>query len=319
MIRIRQFTVNKNDSGQRLDKFLLKLMPSIPESLLHRYLREKRIKLNGKKEPLNTRLSEGDKIELYIKDEFFEKESRESILKLVPNLHIVFEDDKVLLVDKVPGLIVHSDEKNETDTLINRVLAYLYQKGEWDPKNENSFIPALCNRIDRNTGGIVICAKTAEALRCINELIKNRELDKKYLALVHGIPEKKSGKISNWLLKNPDTNTVTVYHKPHKNALEAHSLYRVLKSSRERDMSLVEVELLTGRTHQIRAQFADMGHALVGDGKYGVNRDDKRLGYKFQALYSYKLTFQPKSPDSPLAYLKGREIEVDSVFFKDEI
>ena len=294
-------------------------MPSIPESLLHRYLREKRIKLNGKKEPLNTRLSEGDKIELYIKDEFFEKDSRDSILKLIPNLHIVFEDENVLLIDKVPGLIVHSDEKNETDTLINRVLAYLYQKGEWDPKNENSFIPALCNRIDRNTGGIVICAKTAEALRCINELIKNREIDKKYLALVHGIPEKKSGKISNWLLKNPDTNTVTVYHKPHKNALEAHSLYRVLKSSRERDMSLVEVELLTGRTHQIRAQFADMGHPLVGDGKYGVNRDDKRLGYKFQALYSYKLTFQPKNPDSPLAYLKGREFEVDSVFFRDEI
>ena len=133
MIGIRSFTINKNDSGQRLDKFLLKLMPSIPESLLHRYLREKRIKLNGKKEPLNTRLCEGDKVELYIKDEFFEKESREPYLKLIPNLNIVFEDENVLLVDKVPGLIVHSDEKNEIDTLINRILSYLYKKGEWDP------------------------------------------------------------------------------------------------------------------------------------------------------------------------------------------
>jgi len=294
-------------------------MPSIPESLLHRYTREKRIKLDGKRVPLNTRLTEGSTLELYIKDEFFEKDEKNSFKKLIPNLNIVFEDDNVLLVDKVPGLIVHSDEKNDTDNLINRVLAYLYQGGKWNPDDENSFTPALCNRIDRNTGGIVICAKTAEALRCINDLIKNREIKKKYLALVHGIPSNKSGKISNWLLKNPDTNTVSVYHSPHRGALEAHSLYRVLKSSRERDMSLVEVELLTGRTHQIRAQFADMGHPLVGDGKYGINRDDKKIGFKFQALYSYKLTFMPKDELSPLAYLKGREFSVKEVFFKDEI
>lgn len=294
-------------------------MPSIPESLLHRYTREKRIKLDGKKVPLNTRLVEGSTLELYIKDEFFEKDEKNSFKKLLPNLNIVYEDDNVLLVDKVPGLIVHSDEKNDTDTLINRVLAYLYQNNKWNPDDENSFTPALCNRIDRNTGGIVICAKTAEALRCINDLIKNREIEKKYLALVHGIPSNKSGKISNWLLKNPDTNIVTVYHSPHRGALEAHSLYKVLKSCSVRDMSLVEVELLTGRTHQIRAQFADMGHPLVGDGKYGINRDDKKIGFKFQALYSYKLTFMPEDKHSPLAYLKGREFTVKEVFFKDEI
>lgn len=291
----------------------------MPESLLHRYTREKRIKLDGKKVPLNTRLSEGSVVELYIKDEFFEKDEKNAFKKLIPNLNVVYEDDNVLLVDKVPGLIVHSDEKNDTDTLINRVLAYLYQSKKWDPDNENSFTPALCNRIDRNTGGIVICAKTAEALRCINGLIKNREIEKKYLALVHGIPAKKSGKISNWLFKNADTNTVTVYHTPRRGALEAHSVYKVLKSSAERDMSLVEVELLTGRTHQIRAQFADMGHPLVGDGKYGVNRDDKKIGFKFQALYSYKLTFMPKDEESALAYLKGREFTVREVFFQDEI
>lgn len=293
-------------------------MPEIPTSLLHRYNREKRIKVDGKKVELNTRLSVGSVIELYIKDEFFEKNTTDAFKKLIPNLNIVFEDENILLVDKVPGLIVHSDEKNETDTLINRILSYLYKKGEWEPKLENSFIPALCNRIDRNTGGIVICAKNAVTLRCVNEIIKNREIEKKYLALVHGIP-KREGKISNWLLKNPDTNMVKVYHTPYKNALEAHSKYKVLKFSRERDISLVEVELLTGRTHQIRAQFADMGHPLVGDGKYGINRDDKKLGYKFQALYSYKLTFLPTSPDSPLAYLYGREFEVENVFFKNEI
>ncbi len=291
----------------------------MPESLLHRYLREKRIKINGKKTPLNTRLCENDTVELYIKDEFFEKESKDAYLFLNAPINTVFEDENILLVDKTPGVIVHSDDKEDSDTLINRILSYLYKKGEWDPKEENTFVPALCNRIDRNTGGIVICAKNAETLRCVNEIIKKREIEKKYLALVHGIPEKKSGRISNWLLKNPDTNKVSVFHSPKKGALEAHSIYRVLKSSRERDVSLVEVELLTGRTHQIRAQFADMGHPLVGDGKYGVNRDDKKLGYKFQALYSYKLVFRPTDENSHLAYLAGREFKVKQVFFENEI
>ncbi len=294
-------------------------MPQMPESLLHRYLREKRIKVNGKKIPLNTRLSENDTVELYIKDEFFEKSETTAFKKLTAPVKIVYEDENILLADKTPGVIVHSDEHEENDTLINRILSYLYKKGEWIPEKENTFTPALCNRIDRNTGGIVICAKNAEALRCINDIIKNREIEKKYLALIHGIPEKTSGKISNWLLKNPDTNTVKVFHQKTKGALEAHSLYRVLKSSKERDMSLVEIELLTGRTHQIRAQFADMGYPLVGDGKYGINRDDKRLGYKYQALYSYKLTFLPTDKNSPLAYLAGREFCVEEVFFKNEI
>ncbi len=291
----------------------------MPESLLHRYLREKRIKVGGKKVPLNTRLSENDEVTLFIRDEFFEKDEKTAFKNAVSHVTVVYEDENVLLADKTPGVIVHSDEHEGTDTLINRILSYLYKKGEWNPDEENTFTPALCNRIDRNTGGIVICAKNAETLRCINELIKNREIKKKYLALVHGIPEKKSGSISNWILKNPDTNTVTVFHTAKKGALEAHSRYKVLKSSREKDMSLVEVELLTGRTHQIRAQFADMGHALVGDGKYGINRDDKRLGFKYQALYSYKLTFLPSSPDSPLSYLAGREFRVKQVFFENEI
>ncbi len=319
MIKIRSFTVNKNDSGQRLDKFLLKIMPTIPPALLHRYLREKRIKLCGKKPSLSDRLKEGDTIDLYIKDEFFEHENKNNFKKLIPNLNIVFEDENILLVDKVPGVIVHSDEKNELDTLINRILSYLYRKGEWIPENENSFTPALCNRIDRNTGGIVICAKNAATLRCVNEIIKLREVEKKYLALIHGIPKEKNGKISNYILKNKDTNTVTVYDTQVKGALEAHSIYRILKSSEERNMSLAEVTLLTGRTHQIRAQFAHMGYPLVGDGKYGINREDKKFGYKFQALYSYKLTFNPKSPDSHLYYLKGREFSVKEVFFQNEI
>lgn len=294
-------------------------MPTIPPSLLHRYLREKRIKVNSKKVPLNTRLNQNDVVELYIKDEFFTTSPENFFMKASPNINVIFEDENILLVDKVSGLIVHSDEHEEYDTLINRILSYLYRKSEWDPDKENTFTPALCNRIDRNTGGIVICAKNAETLRSVNEIIKNREIQKKYLALVHGVLKNPSGKISNWLLKNPETNMVKVYHTEKKGALEAHSLYKVLKTSKERDMSLVEVELITGRTHQIRAQFADMGHALVGDGKYGINKEDKAQGYKYQALYSYKLTFLPRDPKSHLAYLKGREFKVKEVFFENEI
>jgi len=316
---MRELIIKKNDAGQRLDKFITKTL-DLPPSLLYKSIRLKKIKVNRKRAEGNQMLMEGDTVQCFLAEEFFEKQITEnSLSSITPHLNIIFEDENLMLLNKRPGISVHEDEQGTKNTLITHIQAYLFAKGEYNPEDEQSFAPALCNRIDRNTGGIVICAKTAEALRCINDLIKNREIKKKYLALVHGIPSNKSGKISNWLLKNPDTNTVSVYHSPHRGALEAHSLYRVLKSSRERDMSLVEVELLTGRTHQIRAQFADMGHPLVGDGKYGINRDDKKIGFKFQALYSYKLTFMPKDELSPLAYLKGREFSVKEVFFKDEI
>nr|MBQ4319625.1 RNA pseudouridine synthase [Clostridia bacterium] len=172
--------------------------------------------------------------------------------------------------------------------------AYLYRSGEYDPKNEQSFVPSLCNRIDRNTGGIVIAAKNAEALRNMNRRIKDRDLTKKYLCAVHGTFEKgkKSGELKGYILKNADDNLVTVFKSGRPGAKFAQTNYRVLA---EKDgMSLVECELITGRTHQIRAQMADAGHPLLGDGKYGVNREDKKLGYKFQALYSYYLEIDGK-------------------------
>ena len=295
-----------------------KSMPTLPLSLMYKYIREKRVKVNGKKATQNTRLNEGDVVEFYIRDEFFEKETDMSFANLNPKLSIVFEDENILLVDKRPGVIVHSDDKETSGTLIDLVKAYLYKNGEYDPKSERSFVPSLCNRIDRNTGGIVICAKNAEALRCVNELIKNNQVTKKYLALVHGTFDNTSGHIKNYLLKDSATNTVSVYEKPTPGALTAETYYTVLKNSKARNMALVEVTLVTGRTHQIRAQFSHMGHPLVGDGKYGINRDDKKMGYKFQALYSYKLSFSPEE-ESILHYLKDKVFEVKEVFFRDEI
>ena len=163
---MREFTIGKNDAGQRLDRFVAKNLPLLPPALLQKYIRLKRIKVNGKGSKRDVRLETGDILQLYINDEFFDKPNEENLFLTVfkPQLNIVYEDENLLLVDKRPGMSVHADETEKVNTLINHIQAYLYQKREWNPKWENAFAPALCNRIDRNTGGIVIAAKNAETL-----------------------------------------------------------------------------------------------------------------------------------------------------------
>ena len=225
-----------------------------------------------------------------------------------------------MLLNKRPGISVHEDEDGSTNTLITHVQAYLYQKGEYNPNEEQSFAPALCNRIDRNTGGIVIAAKNAEALRVMNEKIKLREIDKFYLAAVHGIPKPESATIRGYLLKDDKKNMVRVYDKnPPRGAKEIITKYKVV--AKKQDSSLIEVELLTGRTHQIRAHMAYIGHPLVGDGKYGINKNDKAKGYKYQALYSYKLRFSfNKETPTVLDYLNGKEFKIPKkdIYFTKE-
>ena len=164
---MREFTIHKNDADQRLDRFLLKAVPLLPASLAQKYIRLKRIKVNGARAERDYRLREGDRLQLYLNDEFFEAPSEENVYLTIanPKLHILYEDENILLLDKPAGLVVHADEGEKVNTLVNHMLAYLYQKREWKPREENAFTPALCNRIDRNTGGIVIAAKNAEALR----------------------------------------------------------------------------------------------------------------------------------------------------------
>ena len=164
---MKEFIIGKNDAGQRLDRFISKAVPLLPPALLQKYIRIKRIKLNGKRAERDQRLQENDVLQLYINDEFFDKPSEENMFLTLfkPSLDIVYEDENIMLLNKRPGLVVHADETEKVNTLINHIQAYLYQKKEWNPRWENAFTPALCNRIDRNTGGIVIAAKTAEALR----------------------------------------------------------------------------------------------------------------------------------------------------------
>jgi len=217
------------------------------------------------------------------------------------------------LADKEPGLVVHEDESGDTDTLIGRIQRYLYEKKEYDPDAENSFAPALCNRIDRNTGGIVIAAKNAASLRVLNELIKERLIDKFYLCVIHGKVTPSSGTYKSFMLKDERQKMVRVFDAPKPGAKTAITKYRTLKTNDR--FSLMEIELLTGRFHQIRAQFAYVGHPLLGDTKYGTAKQNKDTGFKFQALYSYKLRFSAGEKAEHLAYLNGKEFVVKDVPF----
>ena len=314
---MKEFTIGANDAGQRLDRFLAKAVPLLPASLAQKYIRIKRIKCNGARTARDARLNAGDVLQLYINDEFFDKPSQDNAFLTVaaPKLTIVYEDEHILLVDKRPGLAVHPHDGAEYGrTLIDHIQAYLYQKREWRPREENSFTPALCNRIDRNTGGIVIAAKTAQALRVMNQKIKDRELDKRYLAIVEGAPKAKEGSLKGYLFKDEKKNRVFVTDKPQPGAKTCQTNYKVLASSN--GLSLVECELITGRTHQIRAQFAHAGHPLLGDGKYG--KLDKRFDRTYQALYSYKLTFTFTTEAGDLEYLNGKSFRVEEVDFVKE-
>ena len=316
---MRELIIGKNDAGQRLDKFLTKAL-DLPQSLLYKSIRLKKIKVNRKRAEANMKLTEGDTIQCFLADEFFEKGKKhgfsegsslgaESLSRINTKLDIVYEDENLILVNKPAGLSVHEDEDSKSNTLITYILSYLYEKGEYSPENEQSFAPALCNRIDRNTQGIVIAAKNAEALRVMNEKIKLREIDKYYLAAVHGIPERKEALLTGYLIKDEKTNTVKVFDKnPPRGAKDIKTKYKVI--AKKSDSALLEVELLTGRTHQIRAHLAHIGHSLVGDGKYGVNRADRQKGYKHQALCSYKLRFSFNGEPTALEYLNGKEFSI---------
>lgn len=310
-------TIGQNDAGQRIDKFLSKAVKGLPQSLLYKFLRTKKIKLNRKRAEPSDMLNVGDEIQLFIKDEFFDTPDKDetALSSIKPKLDIVFENKDIILINKRPGVVVHEDDEGRDNTLVMHLKAYLLQKGEYDPKNEQSFAPALCNRIDRNTGGIVIAAKNAAALRDMNERIRSGQISKYYLCAVHGVPARPSAKLCAYLRKDERTNSVDVSDTPRPGYKEIITGYRLL-GSHEGD-SLLEIRLYTGRTHQIRAHMAHIGLSLLGEGKYGVNRDDRKRGYRHQALYSYKLRFDFDKTGDVLDYLAGREFSLsyDDVWF----
>lgn len=307
---MEEFIIGKNDAGQRLDKYLLKSLPLLPQSLMYKAIRKKKIKVNRTRAEISQKLCEGDTVQLFLPPELLAGDGdagTEPYRTVTPHIDIIYENDEIILVDKKPGMAVHGGDDSagggsridERDTLINNILAYLWRSGEYDPESERSFTPALCNRIDRNTGGIVIAAKTAQALRRINEEIRAGEVTKRYLCAVHGSMEKKRGRLTGWMEKDAERGIVHV-HSGERQSDDGRTMitdYRVL--AEQNGLSLLEVTLITGRTHQIRAQMQAAGHPLLGEGKYGVNREDRAHGYRYQALYAYKLSLEGKEYEIP--------------------
>ncbi len=319
---MRELVIGVNDAGQRLDKFLSKALKNLPQSLLYKSIRTKKIKVNRKRATPEQMLVVGDTLQLFLAEEFFEDgatRTPHSLGQVRVNLDIVYEDEHILLVNKHPGISVHEGEEGDGATLISQIQAYLYQRGEYDPAREQSFAPALCNRIDRNTAGIVICAKTAEALRVMDEKIRLRQIKKYYLCVVHGTPKEKQAVLHAHLVRLEGQKRVRVYATKQKGSKEIITAYRTLQT--KGDLSLLEVELMTGRTHQIRAHMAFCGHPLLGDGKYGVNRTDRQRGYSYQALCSYRLTFAFEGEETVLEYLNGKTFSIprENIYFVKEL
>lgn len=306
---MKTFTITKNDAGQRLDKFLIKTLKTMPKSLIYKSLRKKRIKINGKRiTDGGFMLNEGDVLEAYINDEFFAAQNagKEFLLLSAAPLSIVFEDDNILLANKPQGLSVHADETGSPDTLINRIQKYLYDKGEYDPDQDLTFAPALAHRIDRNTQGLVLAAKNAETLRVLSEKIKQKEIQKYYLCIVRGHLPKERDTLRAYHIKDENMKLAKVFDSPVFGAKEIITKYKVLKRFQNHD--LTEIQLITGRTHQIRAHMAHIGHPLLGDGKYG--RLDKSIVLNRQALLAYKIRFLFNTDAGVLSYLNGKEFKI---------
>lgn len=314
---MRELVVKKNDANQRLDKFLLKKFKTMPKKMAYMYIRKKCVKVNGKKATPEVMLKENDLLTFYIKDEFFDniQEENYEFLKAPKNLKIIYEDENIILLDKKPGVIVHQDKSYHFDCLLLRLQHYLYDNGEYNPKEENCFAPALVNRIDRNTGGIVIGAKNAESLRILNQKMKDRELHKFYLCLLINKPKKDNAILSDYLIKNEKTNKVTVLRNEKQGAKKILTKYSVLETNN--NLTLCEVELLTGRTHQIRAHMSSIGCPILGDNKYGNKKLNQKYSLSKQCLYSYKLAFDFTTDSGILSYLNKKDFSTNDIWFMD--
>lgn len=298
---MKQIVINKNDAGQRLDKFLTKYLVNLPQSMLYKSLRKNCVRVNGKHvRDGSFMLNENDVLSLYMSDEFFPVTD---FTAGSSDIDIVYEDENIILINKPSGTVVHADDRGTEDTLLSRMQSYLYEKGEYDPKSEQSFAPAFCNRLDRNTSGLIIGAKNAAALRIINEKIRNREIRKFYMCIAEG-EMSGSGELSAHLTRG--NKKVSVMDTETDGSKPIKLKYSVLKT--KNNLSLLEIELETGRTHQIRAQLAAKGHPLSGDRKYGAKNSGKMF------LTSYKLNFDFISDADILNYLSGKEFQIKASF-----
>ncbi len=310
---MKEFQIQENDSGQRLDRFLQKALPHLPNSLFYKWIRTKHIKVNRKRCTPDQRLCSGDLVTLFVSDEYFAEGAKAptptaQFLEAPADLDILFENEQILIVSKPVGLVVHCDNRQAPDTLIHRVLHYLYNTDAYEPSQEQSFTPALCNRLDRNTGGIVIAAKTASALREMNRLIRENRIHKAYLCTVVGKPPKRQDTLHAWHKKSNTHNTVIIRNEKADGFLPITTGYRVL--AEHGTHCLLSIDLITGRTHQIRAHLAHIGCPILGDNKYGNSKENRKAHCKYQQLWAYKLTLET-DPNTCLADLNGMTIRTE--------
>lgn len=300
---MREIVIAKNDADQRVDKFLMKALPTLPKSLMYKYIRNKKIKVNRKRCEISQRLQVGDLVQCYIAEEFFAKaESAYDFLQVPKQLDVIYEDANVIIAAKPIGLLVQKDHSGVQDTMNDRLLHYLYDQGAYDPVREQSFTPVFAHRLDRNTEGLLIGAKNAEALRILNEKLRNHEVMKYYLALVEGSPAQAQGELTFYHQKDGKRNQALLAKTPLPGSTLIHTSYRVLHTYEH--TSLVEILLHTGKSHQIRASFAQIHHPLVGDRKYGAAKSE---AFPYQALCAYKVRFAFQDDGGCLASLKNRE------------
>lgn len=294
---MKEFRIEKNDEQQRVDRFVLKAT-HLPSSLMQKYIRIKRIKRNGKKTAPSERLQAGDTVQMYINDEWFKSIS--PVSGAFKPLDSIYQDENILIVNKPKGLKSQPDYAGE-DSLVSRALIYLKQQGEWDPEQETVFRPALCQRLDRNTSGLVMIAKNASSLRIINQKIKDREIEKYYLAKVSGHPAKEQDTLKNWITKDESKKKAILFSSKTPGAKEAILTYRIV--DKKNAYCELEIQLHTGRFHQIRAQMAHAGWPLIGDVKYGGPPGEF-------SLCAHKIRFSFSSPAGPLDYLNGSVFKI---------
>ena len=306
---MKSFTAGPNEDGVRLSRFVEGVTHQMPRSLMYKAFRNKRIKVNGKRAEPDTRLAAGDVIELYINDEFFPAGAglpRPKPPRRQPPVTVIYEDENFAVLYKPAHLLCHSDRTGDAN-LVDAFAAYLQAKGEYDPHAEQRFAPALCNRLDRGTEGLVLAAKTYAALRDLNGIIRDDLMKKEYLTITVGAPP--AGRHIAWLQHNEKTNKVRIHARAGDGYKQIITDVTVIRQAGP--FALCRIGLVTGRTHQIRAHLAYLGHPVLGDSKYGNRKMNERTGLKTQALCAQRLTFGHIPPENSLHYLSGRVIKLD--------
>lgn len=310
--QMREYTVEK--PGVRLDAFLHRAEPSLTVGALHRYLRENKIKVNGKRLPLSARLAAGDVVRLYLPGQPAQGEGP-AYLAAKPYFTPVYEDAQVLVAQKPAGLLVQDEAGAQADTLLNRARRYLYEKGELAANAP--WLPQLCHRLDTGTSGLVILAKTPAALAQMTELIRTRAVQKEYLCVTVGAPARPQAELRGFLVKNAKRGTVRVTAAAQRGAKEIITRYETLCKSGA--LALLRVQLVTGRTHQIRAHLASIGCPVLGDSKYGNTQANRAWHFKYQALCAYSLRFPAMEKESPCAGLSGKTLFAEEPWYAAQI